>query len=68
MNEHEIRQQLVDLAASLFARFESRDKENFSARFCAALRKRFGGHDVVSKDVTTKTEPEARQLKGDAKA
>jgi 6-phosphogluconate dehydrogenase len=53
------------IAASLFARFESRDKENYSARFCAALRKQFGGHDVVRKDVTTKTEPEARQLKGD---
>jgi 6-phosphogluconate dehydrogenase len=44
------------IAASLFARFESRDKENFSARFCAALRKQFGGHDVVRKDVTEKTE------------
>jgi 6-phosphogluconate dehydrogenase len=53
------------IAASLFARFESRDKENYSARFCAALRKQFGGHDVVLKDVTTKTEPEDRQLQGD---
>jgi len=44
------------IAASLFARFESRDTEdNFSARFCAALRKQFGGHDVITKDVTTKT-------------
>jgi len=50
------------IAASLFARFESRDKENFSARFCAALRKQFGGHDVMRKDVTVKTEPEHRQL------
>lgn len=56
------------IAASLFARFESRDKENYSARFCAALRKQFGGHNVVRSDVTTKTEPEARQLKGDAKS
>lgn len=53
------------IAASLFARFESRDKENYSARFCAALRKQFGGHDVVTKDVTTKTEPEDRKLQGD---
>jgi 6-phosphogluconate dehydrogenase len=44
------------IAASLFARFESRDKENFSARYCAALRKQFGGHDVVHKDVTEKAE------------
>ncbi len=42
------------IAASLFARFESRDEENFSARFCAALRKQFGGHDVHRKDVTEK--------------
>ncbi len=45
------------IAASLFARFESRDTEkNFSARFCAALRKQFGGHDVITKDLTTKAE------------
>ncbi len=50
------------IAASLFARFESRDQENFSARFCAALRKQFGGHDVVRKDVTVKTEPGQQQL------
>jgi 6-phosphogluconate dehydrogenase len=43
------------IAASLFARFESRDtEENFSARFSAALRKQFGGHDVHRKDVTQK--------------
>jgi 6-phosphogluconate dehydrogenase len=42
------------IAASLFARFESRDKENYSARFAAALRKQFGGHNVVRSDVTTK--------------
>jgi 6-phosphogluconate dehydrogenase len=53
------------IAASLFARFESRDKENYSARFCAALRKQFGGHDVVKKDLTTKTEPQQRQLQSD---
>jgi hypothetical protein len=50
------------IAASLFARFESRDDENYSARFCAALRKQFGGHDVVRKDVTVKTEPDQEQL------
>ncbi|MGB7156943.1 MAG: decarboxylating 6-phosphogluconate dehydrogenase [Tepidisphaeraceae bacterium] len=50
------------IAASLFARFESRDKENYSARFAAALRKQFGGHNVVRSDVTTKTTPEQRTL------
>jgi 6-phosphogluconate dehydrogenase len=50
------------IAASLFARFESRDEENYSARFCAALRKQFGGHDVVTHDVTTKMTPSERQL------
>ena len=53
------------IAASLFARFESRDKENYSARFSAALRKQFGGHDVVRKDVTTKTTPAQRTLQSD---
>jgi len=43
------------IAASLFARFESRDEENFSARYCAALRKQFGGHNVV-RDTVTKAE------------
>ncbi|HEV2293132.1 MAG TPA: decarboxylating 6-phosphogluconate dehydrogenase [Tepidisphaeraceae bacterium] len=56
------------IAASLFARFESRDKENYSARFAAALRKQFGGHDVVRKDLTTKTEPEQRTLHTDGSA
>ncbi|MDB5322814.1 MAG: gnd [Phycisphaerales bacterium] len=50
------------IAASLFARFESRDTENFSARFCAALRKQFGGHNVVSSEVTTKTAPGDRKI------
>jgi len=53
------------IAASLFARFESRDPENFSARFCAALRKQFGGHDVHRKDVTTKTDVGERQMQSD---
>src|SRR5437870_8601054 len=56
------------IAASLFARFESRDPENYSARFCAALRKQFGGHDVHTKDLTTKTEPQQRQLNADGTA
>jgi 6-phosphogluconate dehydrogenase len=56
------------IAASLFARFESRDKDNYSARFAAALRKEFGGHDVVRKDVTTKTTPEQRTLHSDGSA
>ncbi len=34
------------IAASLFARFASRDPYNFSARFAAALRNEFGGHAV----------------------
>jgi 6-phosphogluconate dehydrogenase len=56
------------IAASLFARFVTRDAENYSARFAAALRKQFGGHDVHTKDVTTKTEPEHRELKADRTA
>jgi len=56
------------IAASLFARFESRDKENYSARFAAALRKQFGGHNVVRSDVTTKTAPEERTLQTDGSA
>jgi len=50
------------IAASLFARFESRDTENFSARFCAALRKQFGGHNVVRSDVTTKIKADERRI------
>jgi 6-phosphogluconate dehydrogenase len=34
------------LAASLFARFASRDPYNFAARFSAALRNQFGGHEI----------------------
>jgi 6-phosphogluconate dehydrogenase len=34
------------LAASLFARFASRDEVNFSAKVAAALRNEFGGHPV----------------------
>jgi len=44
------------LAASLFARFASRDPYNFTARFNAALRNQFGGHAIK------KVESEARAL------
>jgi hypothetical protein len=47
---------------------ESRDKENDSARFAAALRKQFGGHNVVRSDVTTKTTPAQRTLQPDGSA
>ena len=47
------------LAASLFARFASRDPYNFTARFNAALRNQFGGHAIK------KVEPEARAIDHD---
>jgi 6-phosphogluconate dehydrogenase len=34
------------IAASLFARFASRDETNFSAKVAAALRNQFGGHAI----------------------
>jgi 6-phosphogluconate dehydrogenase len=34
------------MAAALFARYASRDPENFAARFTAALRNQFGGHAI----------------------
>ena len=34
------------IAASLFARFQSRDEIKFSARVAAALRQQFGGHAI----------------------
>lgn len=34
------------IAAALFARYASRDPENFSARYTAALRNQFGGHEI----------------------
>ena len=33
------------ISAALFARFASRNPENFAARFTAGLRNQFGGHD-----------------------
>ena len=47
------------LAASLFARFASRDPYNFAARFNAALRNQFGGHAIK------KVEREDRSLAPD---
>ena len=38
------------IAAALFARFSSRDEQNFSAKITAALRNQFGGHAVKSAD------------------
>ncbi|HXE52482.1 MAG TPA: decarboxylating 6-phosphogluconate dehydrogenase [Tepidisphaeraceae bacterium] len=35
------------IAAALFARYASRDPENFSARYLAALRNQFGGHATM---------------------
>ncbi len=35
---------------SLFARFQSREKESFGMKMLAALRKQFGGHAVKSKN------------------
>ncbi|HYV40766.1 MAG TPA: decarboxylating 6-phosphogluconate dehydrogenase [Thermoanaerobaculia bacterium] len=37
------------LAAALFARFSSRQRESFSAKIIAALRNQFGGHAVKAK-------------------
>ena len=34
------------ISSALFARFASRDPENFAARFTAALRNQFGGHAI----------------------
>ena len=34
------------ISSALFARFASRDPENFGARFTAALRNQFGGHAI----------------------
>ena len=34
------------IAASLFARFASRDEIKFSAKVAAALREQFGGHAI----------------------
>ena len=38
------------IAAALFARYASRDPENFAARYLAALRNQFGGHEIKKAD------------------
>ena len=38
------------MAAALFARYASRDPENFGARYTAALRNQFGGHAIKKAD------------------
>jgi 6-phosphogluconate dehydrogenase len=40
------------IAASLFARFASRDEVKFSAKVAAALRQQFGGHAVLALERT----------------
>jgi len=37
------------ITAALFKRFSSQDKDNFSDRLAAALRREFGGHEVKGK-------------------
>ena len=38
------------ITAALFARYASRDPENFAARFTAGLRNQFGGHAIKRPD------------------
>jgi 6-phosphogluconate dehydrogenase len=40
------------MAAALFARYASRDPENFGARYTAALRNQFGGHAIKKAEQT----------------
>ena len=35
------------MSQALFARFRSRQEESFGAKFIAALRNEFGGHEVL---------------------
>jgi 6-phosphogluconate dehydrogenase len=42
---------LPAITAALFARFASRQEDSFAARLAAALRKEFGGHAVVEKEL-----------------
>ena len=46
------------IAASLFARFQSRDEIKFSARVAAALRQQFGGHAIKLEEA--KAGPDSR--------
>ncbi len=43
------------ISAALFARFASRDPYNFSARFSAALRNQFGGHEIKKVEKAERT-------------
>ncbi len=47
------------IAASLFARFASRDEINFSAKVAAALRNQFGGHAIKAAE-KAKASPDPR--------
>ena len=38
------------IAAALFARFKSQDRDKFAERSVAAMRREFGGHAVVTRD------------------
>jgi len=42
------------ITASLFTRFQSRQKESFAMKMLAALRNQFGGHAVKTKDQEAK--------------
>src|SRR6266704_6062513 len=48
------------ISAALFARFASRDEENFAARVTAALRNEFGGHAVKTAASGSPEEPRSR--------
>jgi 6-phosphogluconate dehydrogenase len=45
------------IAASLFARFQSRDEIKFSARVAAALRQQFGGHAIKLEEAKAGSDP-----------
>src|SRR5437667_5107561 len=45
------------IAASLFARFQSRDEVKFSARVAAALRQQFGGHAIKLEEAKAGPDP-----------
>jgi 6-phosphogluconate dehydrogenase len=51
------------IAASLYARFASRDDEHFAARIVAALRNQFGGHRFFTEAPAAET---AKEAAGDA--
>jgi 6-phosphogluconate dehydrogenase len=53
------------IAASLYARFASRDDERFAARIVAALRNQFGGHRFFTEAAAAET---AKEAAGDAEA